>query len=126
MRVFTRISKQLQEEFNDYREKSKRNISLEAWCLFWLPTFGDFVLNTFTSASPSRLLLDDDYELLFMSAWALNDTMFSARSFYWKGAWAQQVMQNLRSLKQVLFVASFLVEYPAYGFENEHFRIFII
>lgn len=96
----TRIPKQLQELFDSNENVKRRKPTIQSWPFYWSPTFGDFLLNNFNSTGPSRLLLADDYEHFFLCACALND-MFTARNFYWQGPWAQQVMQNWKSLKQV-------------------------
>jgi hypothetical protein len=96
----TRISKQLQELFDSNEHVQRRKVTIQSWPLYWAPTFGDFVLNNFGSTSPARLMLTDDFEQFFLCACSLND-MFTARQFYWHGAWAQQVMHNWSALKQV-------------------------
>jgi hypothetical protein len=108
IRLLARIPKQIREQFDADKRAQKRKPTFQAWPIFWLPRFGDLMLNNFVADGPSRLLLADDYELFFLAACALND-MFSARSFVFQGKWAGQVMQNLQTLKMVsLFGISFL------------------
>ncbi|KAI6181395.1 hypothetical protein M3Y98_00824800 [Aphelenchoides besseyi] len=98
VRVLTRIPKSLHEFFVEDTRVRQRQPSLEAWPFFWLPAFGDFLLNNFASVTPARLLVSDDFELFFLCAAALND-VFTARRIYWRGEWAKQVVQNLQTLK---------------------------
>ncbi|KAI6230165.1 hypothetical protein M3Y99_01094100 [Aphelenchoides fujianensis] len=98
VRVLTRIPKHLEEFFAEDPRVRQRPTSLEAWPFFWLPAFGDLVLNNFAPAQPARLLIADDFELFFSCAAALNETL-AARRVCWRGEWAQQVVQNLRTLK---------------------------
>ncbi|KAI6183231.1 L51-S25-CI-B8 domain-containing protein [Aphelenchoides bicaudatus] len=89
IRILTRLPKQLQELIESNEHFKRRRATLLAWPFYWSPTFGDFILNDFTHTGPARLMLTDNYEVLFLSACALNN-VFTAHQFYYYGPWAQQ------------------------------------
>ncbi|CAD5215540.1 unnamed protein product [Bursaphelenchus okinawaensis] len=95
VRVVTKPSTQLTDIIMGDSNAERKIKTFKLWPFFWAPSFGDFVLNTF-SIDPIKLFLQDDFDLIRLCSGGFGE-LGKIPVVRYKGRWAEKIVKSIKN-----------------------------